>query len=115
MLKMDKFNKIVVANWKLNGSFDFIKSYFEILNSNKSLITNVCGVICPPSIYLSVCDVNIPSIFLGAQNCSNFDLGAHTGEISVSMLSENKCQFCIIGHSERRSVFNESNADLQFP
>ena len=113
MVEINKFNKIIVANLKLNGSLDFIKEYCEVLNSNKPFIANVCGIICPPAIYLSNCDINIPSFFLGAQNCSNYNSGAYTGEISASMLSENNCQFCIIGHSERRIIFNETNEDIK--
>ena len=54
MLEINKFDKIIAANWKLNGSFDFINGYFNIFlyPSNISLAPNVCGIICPPSIYL---------------------------------------------------------------
>ena len=114
MLKINKFNKIIVANWKLNGNFDFINSYFKDLYSNTSFNTNNCGVICPPSIYLQSCfSTNTTSFFLGAQDCSNFNSGAYTGEVSASMLKDNNCEFCIVGHSERRKIFNQSDEEVR--
>ena len=53
------------------------------------------------------------SIFLGAQNSSKYISGAYTGEISSKMLRENYCQFSIIGHSERRTFFNQNNQDIK--
>ena len=113
MVEINKFNKIIVANWKLNGSLVFIRDYFEILNSSQPFTANVCGIICPPAIYLPNFNINIPSFFLGAQNCSNYDLGPYTGEISVAMILESNCEFCIIGHSERRGIFNETSRDIK--
>ena len=114
MIKINKFNKIIVANWKLNGNFDFIKSYFKDLYSNTSFNTNNCGIICPPSIYIqNFFSTNINPFFLGAQDCSNFNLGAYTGEISAPMLKDNNCEFCIVGHSERRKIFNQSDEDVK--
>ena len=54
MLKIDQFTKIIVANWKLNGSLDFIDSYFADLNSLK-LNSDTCAIICPPSVFLKKC------------------------------------------------------------
>lgn len=112
MMKINEFDKIIVANWKLNGSLEFIASYFEILNSFK-FNSSVCGIICPPSVYLQSCFNNMESLFLGAQDCSNHDIGSYTGEVSASMIKESNCQFCIIGHSERRQKFNETNFDIK--
>ena len=108
MLEIREFNKIIVANWKLNGSNDFLEAYFEELDS-KNLHLNVCGVICPPTAYIQNCYSKLHSLYLGAQDCSKFKEGAYTGEISASMLKENNCNFCIVGHSERRQVFKENN------
>ena len=112
MLEIREFNKIIVANWKLNGSNDFLEAYFEELDS-KNLRLNVCGVICPPTAYIQNCYSKLHSLYLGAQDCSKFKEGAYTGEISALMLSENNCVFCIVGHSERRQVFNENNEDIK--
>tara|TARA_B100001769_G_scaffold201425_1_gene161232 strand:- start:567 stop:1298 length:732 start_codon:yes stop_codon:yes gene_type:complete len=112
MLEIREFNKIIVANWKLNGSNDFLEAYFEELDS-KNLRLNVCGVICPPTAYIQNCYSKLHSLYLGAQDCSKFKEGAYTGEISASMLKENNCIFCIVGHSERRQVFKENNEDIK--
>ena len=112
MLEIRELNKIIVANWKLNGSNDFLEAYFEELDS-KNLRLNVCGVICPPTAYIQNCYSKLHSLYLGAQDCSKFKEGAYTGEISASMLKENNCIFCIVGHSERRQVFKENNEDIK--
>ena len=112
MLEINIFDKIIAANWKLNSSFEFIKGYFDTISSNISLSPDVCGIICPPSIYLQNCYPKITPLHLGAQDCSNFSSGAYTGEISAFMLKENNCQFCIVGHSERRQIFNQTNEDI---
>ena len=112
MLKINGFDKIIVANWKLNGSFEFIKRYLEAIHSKTSFSNNKCGIICPPSIYLQYCYINIPPLHLGAQDCSIFNSGPYTGEVSALMLKENNCQFCIVGHSERRQIFNQSNQQV---
>ena len=68
-------------------------------------------VICPPLPYLElVTDLAEESNFYaGAQNCSQFDNGAYTGEVSAKMLASLGVEFCIVGHSERRKYFNETN------
>ena len=112
MLKISKFDKIIAANWKLNGSFDFVKRYLEVLNASV-INSNFCGIICPPAVYLQNISFKSKSIFLGGQNCSDFEKGAYTGEISPAMLKELYCQFCIVGHSERRKYFNESSQSIK--
>ena len=112
MIEINKFNKIIVANWKLNGSFDFIEQFFENLNYNNDN-SSICGVICPPSLYLQNCYRSIQNLYLGAQDCSIFEKGAFTGENSAQMLSDNHCKFCIVGHSERRMVFGEKNQNVK--
>ncbi len=99
-----KFMKIIVANWKMNGDIDLCD---KIINSLKSAIYPESIIICPPS----------PLLFMfrevkfkyGAQNCSTNLKGAFTGEISPSLLKSIGCSYVIIGHSERRNLFCESN------
>ena len=67
----------------------------------------VCIIICPPFPYIK--HLNIDYVFKGAQDCSFYLNGAYTGEISSKILKELDCQFCIVGHSERRNLFNENN------
>ena len=112
MLEIDKFNKIIVANWKLNGSLQFIDEYLNDLESIQ-IDKGTCCVLCPPAVYLHYCSLKNSNFYLGSQDCSIFDKGAYTGEISAPMLSELKCQFSIIGHSERRELFKQTNEEVR--
>jgi triosephosphate isomerase len=112
MLEIKEFNKIIVANWKLNGSSEFLEAYFEELDL-KEINSDICGIVCPPITYFQNCYSKLHSLHLGGQDCSKFKEGAYTGEISASMLRESNCEFCIVGHSERRQVFNEKNEEIK--
>ena len=112
MLKINDFNKIIAANWKMNGSLDFIDNYLANLNSIE-IPNDICGIFCPPSIYLNNCKLSNKSLYLGAQDCSIYDNGAYTGDISALMLKDISCDFCIVGHSERRTIFNQSDKDIR--
>jgi triosephosphate isomerase len=112
MLEINKFNKIIAANWKLNGTALFIDEYFKKFNEI-SIDSNICSIICPPSIYLSDCLSKIGHFYLGSQNCSNYEKGPFTGEISASMLNDLNVQFCLVGHSETRQLFRISDKDVK--
>ena len=115
MLEINQFDKIIAANWKLNGSIEFLDEYLEVLKPHKTLPNNICSIICPPFTYLQNFSflITSSSMYLGAQDCSNYDSGAYTGEVSASMLLDNKCNFCIVGHSERRQIFKQTNEDVK--
>ncbi len=101
---IDGTSKVIAANWKMNGSLELINSF----SSFPTLKNRV--IICPPStlIYKSK-EILPPEVNIGGQNCNNNDSGAYTGEISASMLYESGARYVILGHSERRSIFKESN------
>lgn len=107
--------KLVIGNWKMNKSFaeadDLLNEIADKLQEYQ-LRTGV--VMCPPYLYLELAtDLAEESDFsAGAQNCCEFEQGAYTGEISAAMLSEIGIEFCIVGHSERRKYFAESNATI---
>ncbi|MFT5756447.1 MAG: triosephosphate isomerase [Alteromonadaceae bacterium] len=105
-----KRRAIVAANWKMNGDLELVKTMSAGL-SNLKLAENVDVIICPSALYLAAfeCDKMNANIHLGAQNVSEHDSGAFTGEISTAMLQELSVGFVIIGHSERRSIYNESS------
>ena len=67
-----------------------------------------------PSFYLFIIFLanKLKNFYLGGQNCSLFLEGAYTGDVSASMLHDIGCQFCIVGHSERRAIFNETNNEV---
>ena len=104
-MNFDNFSSIFIANWKLNGDIQFIKEYYQkLIPSN-----NNCVVVCPPNIFLHQLKTNNSNLFSGAQDVSIYNEGAYTGEVSAAMLNDNNIKFCIVGHSERRQHFNESN------
>ena len=105
MLEIDNFDKIIVANWKLYGSLSFIESYIKNIKFDIKDEKTKCVVICPPFPFIS--KIHSKKYFLGAQDCSVYLEGAYTGETSIKMLKNVGCQFCIVGHSERRNFFNE--------
>ena len=108
MVNLDKYSSIFIANWKLNGNSSFLKDYSEKLKIN----SKNCTIICPPSIYLNSLIVNNENLFSGAQDVSYFKNGAYTGELSASMLKDNNIGFCLVGHSERRQYFSETNDNV---
>ena len=108
MINLDKYPSIFIANWKLNGNYSFLKDYYQKLNVN----SDNCTIICSPSIYLKSLKGNNKNLFCGAQDVSSYKEGAYTGELSASMLSDNNIDFCLVGHSERRQYFAESNDNV---
>lgn len=111
--------KIVAGNWKMNLSMadgqQLVKdviSRLPLLNENQQVI------FCPPFTHLHgihqvIEETADKSLALGAQNCHAKSSGAYTGEISLPMLLEAGVEYIIIGHSERRQYFNETNEILK--
>jgi triosephosphate isomerase len=97
------------------GSLDFNQGLIEDLSDGLPILENVTVAVCPPSIYLSQIfvelDANDSAIVLGAQNVCAHDAleGAFTGEVSASMLKDVDVRYGLVGHSERREYFNESD------
>ncbi|GAB3008040.1 triose-phosphate isomerase [Cyclobacterium sediminis] len=106
--------KIVAGNWKMNCLLEEgQKLTSEIVNMIKDEpIKDVKVILNPPFVHLygvKKLIAGVDSIALGAQNCSDKEAGAYTGETSAAMLGSFGAEYVIIGHSERRSMFNESN------
>jgi len=105
--------KIVAGNWKMNKTRVEVDAFFDqLLNSNYDGEAEL--IICPPSIYLNGLPQKSASknIGVGAQNCHYESFGAYTGEVSSDMLKELDVKYCILGHSERRTYFNESDEEI---
>ena len=101
----------LVANWKMNGDRTSNEQLINFINDRVDKNTNIEVVICPPFTYLSqILQLKAPNIKVGAQNISDSKNGAFTGEISGSMLRDLKVDYVIIGHSERRQMYNEFNS-----
>jgi len=100
-----------VGNWKMNGSFALNASLLAGMKFRLGCSEQVDVVVCPPYPYLAQVRALLEGseIFLGAQNLSSFSEGAYTGEVSASMLVDIGCSWVIVGHSERRNVFGETN------
>ena len=109
--------KIVAGNWKMNKSFiDAEELIADIADAIEDLeLNNTEVIICPPFVYLEMAtDIADESdIQVGGQNVNDNDNGAYTGEISAAMLKSLEVGYCIIGHSERRKYFSETNALLK--
>jgi len=110
MIKINSFSSFFVANWKLNGDFKFIDQFIDNLKLPRE--NSKCVVICPTSIHLDYLRHKKNSFYIGVQNVSEHEEGAFTGEISCKALSDLNIDFGIIGHSERRQLFNETNTDV---
>jgi triosephosphate isomerase len=108
--------KIVAGNWKMNKTLDEgLALASEVIGMVKDEVkSDAQAVLCTP--FISLYSVGKlaegSSVALGAQNCYDKESGAYTGETSVSMLKSVGAQYVIIGHSERREYFGESNAML---
>ena len=100
-------NKLIVANWKVNGSTSLCEEY-KILCDWQGQATLV---VCPPYPYLS--QFNPHKAHIGTQNVSIYQSGSHTSHVSVNMLKEFGCEYAIIGHSEVRETFGDSDVIIR--
>ena len=106
--------KVVAGNWKMNKTLEEGQALTsEVVNMAKDEVKNDVTIILNPpfpllnGVYKLIKDTK--QIFLGAQNCSEHASGAFTGEVSVSMIKSVGAEYVILGHSERREYFKESN------
>lgn len=106
---MNRF--IIAGNWKMHINLYELNSFFAVLSELKSKINqqNVTKIVCPVFPLLSkAIDLSKDlDIKIGAQNVSQHDKGAFTGEVSANILKSINTEYCIIGHSERRQYFKE--------
>lgn len=104
--------KLVVGNWKMHGNLLENKQLLELVIANvSSMHEKAQFAVCVPFPYLPSIQAMLQntSISWGAQNLSQFDKGAYTGEVSSGMLNDFACDFVIVGHSERRALYGETN------
>jgi triosephosphate isomerase len=102
---------LIAGNWKMNGSNA----------ANKELVAGIVGgvpqgggfrlLVCPPYPHLAsvVSQVSGSDVRVGAQNVSEHESGAFTGEVAPAMLSDIGCEYVIVGHSERRALYGETS------
>ena len=110
---MDKSRKLITAgNWKMNKTVAEALDLVKGLKRELANIKEVDIVVCPPFTALSDVSKAVlnTNLRLGAQNMSEHNFGAHTGEIAAGMLKEFSVRYVILGHSERRQYYCESDA-----
>lgn len=102
--------KIVAGNWKMNGSLEsneqLLKGVFAGIESENSLV-----IVAPPFAYLSQVSAMVKGtqVSLAAQNSSQYASGAYTGETSLGMLKDLGVEYVLVGHSERRTHYGETD------
>ncbi|MBX9895456.1 MAG: triose-phosphate isomerase [Nitrosomonas sp.] len=103
--------KLVAGNWKMHGSLVTNKQLLDDVIKGLNGVRDGDFAVCVPYPYLSSVKnlLQNTNIALGAQNVSQYEKGAYTGEISASMLNDFECRYVIVGHSERRALFGETS------
>lgn len=108
---------LMAGNWKMNKTIpETVVLTQQLCNQYNRKWDNVDIVLCPPAIDIkaayTVLDFDKTKISLGAQNAHWEESGAFTGEISIPMIKDAGCEYCIVGHSERREMFNETDTTV---
>ncbi len=100
---------LIAGNWKMNGSLASVTELVEGIKAGDR--GNAELAVCPPAVFLMKVGGMLADsgISLGAQNVCDHESGAYTGEVSAAMLEECGCRYAIVGHSERRSLYLESD------
>ena len=76
MLEIQKFSKIIAANWKMNGSIKFVENFLKKIVLNDKYKGTTCNIICPPFAYIHYTNSNLHNFYIGGQDCSIFHEGA---------------------------------------
>lgn len=113
---MNMRKQIAAGNWKMNQTFQQAEKLLDdVLNANVGLAVHQQVIFAVPFPYLIMAHSEVDEEFnyeVSAQNCYHKKSGAYTGEVSAEMLHSIGVRFCIVGHSERREYFNETNLIL---
>lgn len=102
---------LVIGNWKMNGSQQTNEVLLRAVLAGQKNDAHLEVVVCPPFPYLALVAAHLQhsNVVLGAQNVSATTHGAFTGEVSASMLRDIGCRYVLVGHSERRALFGETD------
>jgi len=104
---------LVAGNWKMNGSAASIDTLMAGIKQCLAEVKQAAVAVCPPYVYIAkVADLaKGTKLAVGAQDINDQESGAHTGEVSGPMLKDVGCRYVIVGHSERRAIYGESDDD----
>lgn len=102
---------LVAGNWKMHGNAHSVVELSAALKAGLSMESGAEVAVCPPFVFISAVATQLSgsAIKVGAQNLSQYEQGAYTGEVAADMLVEAGCHYVIVGHSERRSLYGEDN------
>ena len=103
--------KIAAGNWKMNGTEAELSALVSIAAAADEV--SCTTILCPPATLLQAAAQNSGSLAIGGQNCHHEITGAHTGDVSAQMLADVGAQYVIVGHSERRKGYAESDELVQ--
>jgi len=105
---------LVAGNWKMNGSGAMVQELLEGLLAGAQNESDVEMAVFPPYPYLAQTQslLDGSSISWGGQSLNPVSHGAHTGEVSAGMLLDFACRYVLVGHSERRAIYGESDQDV---
>lgn len=106
--------KLVAGNWKMHGNLTENKALLDAIVSQLADLKSASCAVCVPFPYLSQAQSILGSsnVSWGAQNVSQHEKGAYTGEVSTSMLQDFGCKYVLVGHSERRAIYGEDDATV---
>lgn len=111
---------LIAGNWKMNGDLDAARTLIaDVVNGlyqNEELHETCEFLVCPPSLHIASVRHALQGygqVSYGAQDCSAENNGAHTGDLSASMLKDAGCSYVIVGHSERRADHGETDSDVK--
>ncbi|SOD41249.1 triosephosphate isomerase [Nitrosovibrio sp. Nv4] len=104
-------SKLVAGNWKMHGGTIQNRELLDAIVAGTEGLSGVGLTVCVPYPYLSQAQsvLQHSAVSWGAQNLSQHDKGAYTGEVSAAMLTDFGCRYVIVGHSERRALYGEDN------
>ena len=104
----------VIGNWKMNGTIEGSRELAVAIDKEARSLSEIDIGICPPFVRIAQTAQAIAGgpLQLGAQDCAKQSQGAFTGEVSARMLEEHGCRLVLLGHSERRTLFGETDADV---
>src|SRR5210317_1750885 len=107
-------NFLVAGNWKMYGDDASNRELVAGIVKGAPAADNVSLLVCPPFPYLAsvASQLQGSSVELGAQNVSEHEAGAYTGEVAPAMLLDVGCRYVIVGHSERRALYGESSVQV---